>query len=450
MSPLHFLALDDSWWLPARVAPTGFGPHMTSEQLPVFGVLFLLAGLVLLLTAVGSVVWNRRRVIAGAQSVVGLLVWVGLAWGFYQFTLALPGRSGTFASPGTQSAVEVRPKAAELEAALRRAGATAVEVGKPVGPSPAQAGSEATASQARPAGTPEIPRPEATLSAEREEVGDSQSPAGTTPHTPTNAQAVTTQRNGSERPASSQPQSSRAESETSLKVEKVVSPPPHWGVGPGGDPAGETVGGTEGSPQFVVFRSAPSAQRDKAIREVEERASQWLGQRFARELSGPLAIPLERLAQQGQSNLVMEEFVRQVRLPSGGMEPVPMSVAHLRVKLSPITRLVVYDDHRQQVARDRLMPLLGGVLGVSLVLGAIAVGVRIDRLTHHRRRGLLGLGLFWVLAGALLLLARFSPSSTLVSITGRSQGDIHVEQEGFGLQRTRVEDGDVKIETIAW
>jgi hypothetical protein len=200
----------------------------------------------------------------------------------------------------------------------------------------------------------------------------------------------------------------------------------------------------------VVFRSAPSAQRDKAIREVEERASQWLGQRFARELSGPLAIPLERLAQQGQSNLVMEEFVRQVRLPSGGMEPVPMSVAHLRVKLSPITRLVVYDDHRQQVARDRLMPLLGGVLGVSLVLGAIAVGVRIDRLTHHRRRGLLGLGLFWVLAGALLLLARFSPSSTRVSITGRSQGDIHVEQEGFGLQRTRVEDGDVKIETIAW
>lgn len=237
---------------------------------------------------------------------------------------------------------------------------------------------------------------------------------------------------------------------TRLKVDGVLNRPPEWGVGPAGDPAGEAGGSTEGNPQFVAFRSIPSAQLGKAVQDVEERASQWLARRFERELNSPVDIPLEKLGRQGLSELVVEEFVREVRLPSGELEPVSMSVAHLRVKLTPATRLLVYGDHRQRVARDRLMPLLGGVLGVSLLLGAIAVGVRIDRLTHHRRRVPLVLGLVGVLAGALLLLARLSPSSTRVSITGRSKGDIHVEQQGFGAQRTRVEEGDVKIETFAW
>jgi len=65
-------------------------------------------------------------------------------------------------------------------------------------------------------------------------------------------------------------------------------------------------------------------------------------------------------------------------------------------------------------------------------------------------RSKLRLALVWLCLGAAIVLARYSPSATWISVTGRQQGDIHVERVGLGPQRTRVEAGDVRIESTSW
>ncbi|MFN7805018.1 MAG: hypothetical protein ACK5TO_13430 [Planctomycetaceae bacterium] len=56
----------------------------------------------------------------------------------------------------------------------------------------------------------------------------------------------------------------------------------------------------------------------------------------------------------------------------------------------------------------------------------------------------------WLILGALILLAALSPGYVRVRMTGTPDGDIDVEQVGFGPKKVRVQAGDGVIESRAW
>ncbi len=56
----------------------------------------------------------------------------------------------------------------------------------------------------------------------------------------------------------------------------------------------------------------------------------------------------------------------------------------------------------------------------------------------------------WLILGALILLAALSPGYVRVKMTGTPDGDIDVEQVGFGPKQVRVKAGDGVIESRAW
>jgi len=56
----------------------------------------------------------------------------------------------------------------------------------------------------------------------------------------------------------------------------------------------------------------------------------------------------------------------------------------------------------------------------------------------------------WLILGALILLAAFSPGYVRVKMTGTPDGDIDVEQVGFGPKKVRVKAGDGVIESRSW
>jgi len=56
----------------------------------------------------------------------------------------------------------------------------------------------------------------------------------------------------------------------------------------------------------------------------------------------------------------------------------------------------------------------------------------------------------WLILGALILLAALSPGYVRVRMTGTPDGDIDVEQVGFGPKKVRVQTGDGVIESRAW
>jgi hypothetical protein len=56
----------------------------------------------------------------------------------------------------------------------------------------------------------------------------------------------------------------------------------------------------------------------------------------------------------------------------------------------------------------------------------------------------------WLILGALILLAALSPGYVRVKMTGTPDGDIDVEQVGFGPKKVRVKAGDGVIESRAW
>ncbi|MFM8287442.1 MAG: hypothetical protein ACKOGA_12005, partial [Planctomycetaceae bacterium] len=136
MCASHSLPIVGFAWLAGRVGGHFSSPLPHLSLFPVFELLILLTGVVFLLIAVASAWWNRRSVAVGVRSVVGLLAWLGLAWGFHRYTLGLPGRSGTFSETGTRPAVEAVSEGPDLERVLQRSGAIAVEVDKPEGPPP--------------------------------------------------------------------------------------------------------------------------------------------------------------------------------------------------------------------------------------------------------------------------------------------------------------------------
>jgi hypothetical protein len=60
------------------------------------------------------------------------------------------------------------------------------------------------------------------------------------------------------------------------------------------------------------------------------------------------------------------------------------------------------------------------------------------------------LALVWLIFGALVALAALSPGYVRVKMTGTPDGDIDVEQAGFGPKRVRVQAGDGVVESRAW
>jgi hypothetical protein len=66
------------------------------------------------------------------------------------------------------------------------------------------------------------------------------------------------------------------------------------------------------------------------------------------------------------------------------------------------------------------------------------------RLTRRK------MAVLWLVVTALVALAALSPGYTRVTITGSPDGDIDVQQAGFGPKRVRVKAGDGVIESRSW
>jgi len=316
---------------------------------PVLGLGLLGVGLGLLLSVAGPLIWNRDRTVSRLRSVAGLGWWMATAWIFYQLTLVLPGRE--VMTEGGPRAVASNSSSAPLASAV----------------------TDRERVETEPMGHPVSVRVQKVSSPAEEPAAGS---AGASPGAASPPQSIA-------------PSSPVGSTHPAIRIRNVVRDPPPWSaaeVSPDADP------------QEGVFRSAPSASRARALDEVLARARVWVGERFEHELPGPLRISDELLDRHAIEDLVIEEFARSVELPGGGREEVTMSVAHLRLRFQPKLRLAVYAEHREQLARGRLIPVAGGVLGLSLLLGTIAGGLRLDQLTHGKRRMRLLAGVACVLA----------------------------------------------------